>query len=332
MNKNFIPAVSIIISMYNVEKYVGFCLESVLVQTFQDYEVIVVDDCSTDNSCAIVESYKSKFAGKLKLIRSKKNSSISGGSPRNIGVKNSCGEYIFFLDSDDFITETALEEMYTIAKDFDADVVDCQKYFEVRGDNIKIQCHLKCEIVKRPKLITDDLEGRVKELVEQSFVNALWTKLIRRKFFIDYDFPLINVLWEDALTTYCMVCTAKNYVRVPNIINFYRIRDNSIYNRQREVADIFKTWLKALTQGFKYVDEFLDKQKFFRDNVNLKFIVLERIVQEFNSYLIPLYEQISAIDLDPIIRAEFARAGDISALSAFLYSRMNLLNVQLLKK
>ena len=91
-------------------------------------------------------------------------------------------------------------------------------------------------------------------------------------------------------------------------------------------------YLNSLTQGFKYVDEFLDKQKFFRDNVNLKFIVLERLFQEFNEYLMPFYEQISAIDLDPIIRAEFARAGDISALSAFLYSRMNLLNVQLLKK
>lgn len=94
-NKN-IPAVSIIIPMYNVEKYVGFCLESVLAQTFHDYEVIVIDDCSKDNSCTIVESYKSKFGGKLKLIRSKKNSNIFGGSPRNIGVKNSSGEYLFF--------------------------------------------------------------------------------------------------------------------------------------------------------------------------------------------------------------------------------------------
>ena len=59
--KKTIPAVSIIIPMYNAEKYIGECLDSILAQTFQDFEVIIVDDCSTDNSCAIVESYLPKF-------------------------------------------------------------------------------------------------------------------------------------------------------------------------------------------------------------------------------------------------------------------------------
>ena len=329
-NKN-IPAISVIIPMYNVEKYIGFCLESILVQTFHDYEVIVIDDCSTDNSCAIAESYKPKFNNNLKLIKSKKNSG-GGGTPRNIGVKNSCGEYLFFLDSDDFITETALEEMYTIAKDFDADVIDCQKYFEILGDDIKIQSYLQCKLVDKPTPITNDLELRINEIKERNFINALWTKLIRRNFFVAQNFQVLNIIGEDMIINCCMVCTAKNYVRVPNIINFYRIHDDSIYNKMRTVEENFQIYLNSLTQGFKYVDEFLDKQKFFRDNVNLKFIVLERLFQEFNEYLMPFYEQISAIDLDPIIRAEFARAGDISALSAFLYSRMNLLNVQLLKK
>ncbi len=182
MNKK-IPAVSIVIPMYNVEKYVGFCLESILAQTFTDFEVIVVDDCSTDKSCDVVESYKSMFAGKLKLVRSEKNSHISGISPRYKGANLAGGEYLFFLDSDDFITETELEELYPIAKDFDADVVDCQKYFEVRGDQVKIETYLNCEFVKKPTLIASDLELRVNEISEHNFINALWTKLIRRKFF-----------------------------------------------------------------------------------------------------------------------------------------------------
>ncbi len=61
MTKKFIPAVSIIIPMYNTEKYIGECLDSILAQTFTDFEVIVVDDCSTDNSATIVEKYTSKF-------------------------------------------------------------------------------------------------------------------------------------------------------------------------------------------------------------------------------------------------------------------------------
>ena len=71
-----IPAISVITAMYNAEKYVAQCLESLLAQTFQDFEVIVVDDFSTDNSCAIVESFIPKFDGKLKLIRLKKTAAI----------------------------------------------------------------------------------------------------------------------------------------------------------------------------------------------------------------------------------------------------------------
>ena len=79
------PAVSIIVPMYNVEKYVGEFLESILAQTFQDFEVIVVDDCSTDNSRTVVESYVEKFGGRLKLETTLTNSG-HGAFPRDKGV------------------------------------------------------------------------------------------------------------------------------------------------------------------------------------------------------------------------------------------------------
>ena len=98
------PKISIIMAMYNVEKYLEDCLESLLAQTFQDYEIIIVDDCSTDNSCAVAESYmkifNKKAQEKLRLIRSEKNSG-SGGMPRNIGISFARGKYIYFVDSDD---------------------------------------------------------------------------------------------------------------------------------------------------------------------------------------------------------------------------------------
>ena len=102
------PAVSVIIPLYNAERYISECLDSVLNQTFDNYEVIVVDDCSTDNSVAIVESYAEKFGGRLILSRMDKNSG-SGGLPRNKGIMLSRGEYIQFLDADDMLTNTALE-------------------------------------------------------------------------------------------------------------------------------------------------------------------------------------------------------------------------------
>ncbi len=80
--------------MYNAEKYIGDCLDNIFIQTFQDFEVIVVDDCSTDRSCDVVESYLSQFnveCEKLKLLRSTKNSG-GAGIPRNTGIRLSRGE------------------------------------------------------------------------------------------------------------------------------------------------------------------------------------------------------------------------------------------------
>ena len=128
------PEISIVMPMYNMEKYIGECLDSVLSQTFQNYEVIIVDDCSTDKSCEIVESYKPKFGGKLQLIRSEKNSGYPG-IPRNKGIDISKGKYICFLDSDDAFINTALEELYNTAEEFQADVIHCERYFFVQDED-----------------------------------------------------------------------------------------------------------------------------------------------------------------------------------------------------
>ena len=129
-----IPAVSIVIPMYNAEKYIGECLESILAQTFQDFEVIVVDDCSTDKSRDIVESYMTKFnrnLERLKLIRSKVNSGGHVGTPRNIGTKRAIGKYIYFMDSDDAFIDDAMENLYNTAEKFGADVVHCDRRYLV---------------------------------------------------------------------------------------------------------------------------------------------------------------------------------------------------------
>ena len=117
------PAISVIIPMYNAEKFIADCLDSLLAQTFQDFEVIVVDDCSTDNSVAVVESYAQKFNGRFQLTKTKTNSGGGGYVPRNIGLSLANGEYVYFVDADDFIVETALEILHSAATQFNADVV-----------------------------------------------------------------------------------------------------------------------------------------------------------------------------------------------------------------
>lgn len=124
--KNY--AVSVVIPMYNAEELIRECLDSLLIQTFQDFEVIVVDDCSTDNSAAVVESYAPKFKGRLKLTKTEKKSG-GGGVPRNIGMMLARGEYIQFLDADDMISATALETLYKAAILYDAEVVYTSSYY-----------------------------------------------------------------------------------------------------------------------------------------------------------------------------------------------------------
>ena len=91
--------------------------------------MIVVDDCSTDKSREIVESYIEKFEGRLNLMELQTNS--GAGAARNFGLEMSRGKYVFFMDSDDALTKTAIEEMFNIAEDFQADVVYCEKIFYV---------------------------------------------------------------------------------------------------------------------------------------------------------------------------------------------------------
>ena len=126
--------ISVVIPLYNAEKYISECLGSLLAQTFQDFEVIVVDDCSTDNSVQIVERYVSKFNGRLNLFHLKENSG-SGGVPRTKGITFSRGKYVFFLDADDRLENIALEKMYSLINYYDTDVVYFEKSLRVAADH-----------------------------------------------------------------------------------------------------------------------------------------------------------------------------------------------------
>ncbi len=113
------PAISVIIPVYNQERYVGKCICSVLGQTFQDFEVIIVNDGSTDKSLEICQRY-AKIDSRISII-DKQNEGIA--LARKDGILKSQGEYLFFIDSDDYLVSTALETLYLLAKAHSADLV-----------------------------------------------------------------------------------------------------------------------------------------------------------------------------------------------------------------
>lgn len=169
---------SIIIPNYNSEKWIEKLLDSICEQTYTDYEVIVVDDMSEDNSVEIVENYGDKFEGGFKLIQQGKKR-WNGGS-RNVGVEHAEGEYILFVDCDDWFTDKyCLEE---IARIIDRD----------KPDLVRLPYSFVIGKYQKDMLLK---EKTPQELIKSIFV-APWTKCIKRELFV--PFPE-NTLIEDVV-------------------------------------------------------------------------------------------------------------------------------------
>ncbi len=329
-----IPAVSVIIPMYNDEKYIRELLDSILAQTFRDFEVIVIDDCSTDNSFAIIESYKEKFNGRLTLAKTQKNSG-NPGEPSNIGINLSRGEYLLILDNDDAITPTALEELYPIAKNFDADVVACEKFYRIPEQfwynaefrrQVKPSSYQHGSFVTKPTLIPFDIAERVKDCRQRKILWNIWSKLIRRNFLIENDIRFNPDMIQDMLFTCCLFYTAEKYVRVPNVINVYRVLDDSLSHKNFSGEEAFIKYVRALVTGFKFLDKFLSERDFFLRNPELKYFAFETYVNEILMYLGKIYEANPTYIFDDILRQEFGRDNN-SALMAFTFSMENIYKI-----
>ena len=332
-----VPAISVIIPMYNVEKYIGECLDSLLAQTFKDFEVIVVDDCSTDNSCVVVESYAKKFGGRLKLTHTKKNTG-GAGLPRNKGIELSRGEYLSFIDPDDTITPTAFKELYNLAKKSAAEVVHCEKWYELPDEfyhdaehrkNLKPYSWPAGEkiFINQPIMLTNDLERRIVDFSKGWLTWSVCLQLVRRDFIVDNEIKFANVHCEDMLFTMCELSCAEKYIVVPNVFYFYRLREGSAIRENLDVQKIIHKYSSGLKYGINYLDDFLNGQKFFAQRADLKYILFGMFANELLGCLNKIYYQIPYPELDKFLRQEFA--GDNEAFSAFLFNLMNVYRLQL---
>lgn len=134
--------VSVIVPVYNAEKYLDKCLTSLVKQTLKDVEIIIVNDGSPDNSQEIIDKYVKKYPKKVKSYI-KENGGL--GSARNFGLEHSMGEYISFVDSDDWLDFEALDKMYTLAKKNDSDIVICDMIDHILlDDNKEKQIYHNC--------------------------------------------------------------------------------------------------------------------------------------------------------------------------------------------
>ena len=336
------PAISIVIPMFNAEKYIGECLDSLLNQTFMDFEVIVVDDCSTDNSRAVVEGYGEKFGRRLILSKTKKNSG-SPAEPCNIGIAISRGDYLFFMDNDDALTPTALEELFDVAKDFDADVVACEKFYCVPQEfwhdaefrnTLKPDSYKQGSFVSSPTLLSDDLSERTNDYNQVKFLWPVWTKFIKRDFLAENQIRFEPSIVSDLIFTTCLIFSAKRWLRVPNAFYYWRMRTDSLSNGKKDLGKYLSAYSRALTTGFSCLDKFLADIEFFRQNPSAKYIVLKTYADHIlQGYFSEIYSQILDAELyetlatfDELFRKEFS-GGEV-ALTAYLFNMLNACRVE----
>ena len=331
MQKN-VPVISIIIPMYNVEKYIRDCLDSILAQTFTDYEVIAVDDCSTDKTCGIVENYKTKFNGKLRLIRSKKNSG-GAGTPRNMGLRLSSGEYVFLMDADDAIVNTALETFYDFAKNSGADIVHCEKWYPAVDGKISkpicvenITSKFRTGWLETPAFISDNIAERVTLLCNGSFWWAPWSHFIKRNLLVENELKFSNLrIADDLLFSICLMLSAKKILYIPSILYIWRILRDS---NSRAILDAEKTINKRggdIFKGIKILDKFTDKFKIFEDVPVLKYEIFDFFLSNQIEYTALTYSQTPVFVLDKFVRRELEEVGNDTALTAYFFDRMNIL-------
>lgn len=223
------PAISVIVPMYNAEAYVGECLESLMAQTFKDFEVIVIDDGSTDNSTRVVASVSASDA-RFRLI-GQPNKGPS--EARNTGLKIAHGEWIAFVDSDDKVAENYLETLITMVLETDAEIACCGiKRIGCDGSDSGCKCEgssCKCDRTSpiAPQILTAEDATRNALYQHKLPDYSAWNKLYAAKLLQGKRFPA-GVLFEDLAFIPEILLSANNVAVTQAKIYQYRKHPDSI--------------------------------------------------------------------------------------------------------
>lgn len=236
---------SIVVPIYNAEKYLRECIDSVLSQTFTDFELILVDDGSNDNSPSICDEYAQKD-GRIKVIH-KQNSGQA--ETRNIGTNTASGKYIIYIDSDDYITEnTFFEDLYEIAKaEIDIICYKYRKYF----DNTKTMADAGFKIPEFKA--NDSMAVRINKLVaNDAFYCAPWSKAIKLSVIKDNGIEFKNgLLSEDQEWYYNVLINSASIEGIDKSYIAYRQHGNSTSNTWKiknltDTIEIIKNWKQKI--------------------------------------------------------------------------------------
>ena len=250
---------SIIVPVYNVYKYLDKCLKSLVNQNYNNYEIIIVDDGSTDDSNKIISNYKNKYP---KLIKNyyKENGGLS--SARNYGIKKANNDYLLFVDSDDYISTNTLNILNEKINETKSDIIVFNYIAEYETKNIKV------------KTFNEDIKEKDKRFLLS--IPSACNKVFKRSLFDKKEF-IEGIYYEDLATIPTLVKVTKNITFINNYLYHYFVRENSITNKTKyneKMDDIFyvtNLLEKELNKDYKEEIEFIYIEHLLR-NAGIRFI------------------------------------------------------------
>lgn len=226
--------ISVIVPIYSVEKYLSKCIDSIINQTYTNLEIILVDDGSPDNCSIICDDY-SLMDIRIKVIH-KKNGGLSDA--RNAGLNVATGDYISFLDSDDYIHKEFYETLINLIIQYDADVAQCEflKVYEDSKSNPN-----GCDFDTDEKISVLDNREALNNLFNEYYVNTVvvWNKLYKRELFKSIRYPK-GKIHEDEYTTYKVLFVTNKVVTTSKQLYYYLQRENSIMGKGFNIKSLDK--------------------------------------------------------------------------------------------
>ena len=214
MNK---PAITVVVPVYNVEAYLRHCLNSIEEQTFQDFEVILINDGSTDGCLPILQEYAER--NKRFTLINQENKGL--GEVRNVGIRHAQGEYIAFVDSDDILRRDYLERMYAEIKKQDADIVCCEYKFQMSNG-------FRFRIYPGKHAVSDEKKATSRLMRDITLHHFSWNKLYKLSLFTENGVSFPSMCFEDIATTSRVFYYAKKIAFIPQPLYYYVQRGSSI--------------------------------------------------------------------------------------------------------
>ncbi len=308
-------SVSVIIPVYNVEKYLRECVESVLTQTSDDYEIILVDDGSTDNSGIICDEYAKKFEC-IKVIH-KKNKGL--GSSRNVGVKAAEGKYILFLDSDDYIEKETVRILINAMSESNPDIClfggtvlyeDVEDKRIIPADTYERK-YLPNEIISGDKCIKIDFE-------RNSYITSVCLRIYRRDYFDKHFSFNEEYIHEDEDVSF-LSCLKADKIRI--------IADKLYIRRVRKGSIMTAKSVNSSFAGYEYAFNSLMKESYSLNEERCR--LCYRQAKEYMIACLNLYASSKSRDLKKRIKKEceilYKKTGDKPLLSGRISPNLYIL-------